>query len=139
MIDDWFTSYYDHPYFSQPPESRTRDFKALHPRFPDKSVRPSSKTNRTAEETAAITDPTPVMRSEIAFYFTVCESTLYEQYESVIASTSSLPNLKISVVDGTRTVWNIIWAAWEIAKDLDKWRNEEIGRASCRERVCLYV
>ena len=71
----------------------------------------------------------PVMRSEIAFYFNVQESTLYEQYRAALStptssSSLSLPNLKVSVIDATHTVWNIIWASWEIEKDIDRWRSE---------------
>ncbi|KAL5532480.1 hypothetical protein ACEPAF_6050 [Sanghuangporus sanghuang] len=135
VIDDWFTSYYNHPYFSHPPESSRRDFSALHPRFPPKQVKPSTNTNRTPEELAAMTDPNPVMRSEIAFYFVVRGSTLYEQYKAALTSSLKLtptspatpflfPDFKISVVNGTRTVWNIIWTAWEMQKDLERWKNE---------------
>ncbi|KAL5483652.1 hypothetical protein ACEPAI_8885 [Sanghuangporus weigelae] len=138
VIDAWFTSYYDHPYFSRSPESRHREFSTLHPRFPLKPVKPSTSTNRAPEEVAAVTDPNPVMRSEIAFYFTIRESTLHQQYKAALASplkpTSTspatpfpFPNLKLSVVNGTRTVWNIIWTAWEMQKDLERWKNEEMN------------
>lgn len=35
-----------------------------------------------------------------------------------------LPKVKVSVVDGTATVWNIIWASWEMEKDVRKWKDQ---------------
>ncbi|KAI5122826.1 hypothetical protein M0805_003121 [Coniferiporia weirii] len=96
-------------------------------------------------------DLVPGMRSEYAFYGCVAETTLYTQFEAGLSFASAplapalngykrngkdrrdgreelpLPELRVTLAYGTRTVWDVVWGAWAIEQDVARWRKE--GRA----------
>lgn len=107
-----------------------RELSSLQLRTPIDPAKPPTSANRSQEDIASTTDLAPGMRSEIFFFVNFRDSTLYEQYKAAMVSEMQgstgflLPKVKVSVVDGTSTVWNIIWASWEMEKDVRKWKDQ---------------
>ncbi|EJD07796.1 uncharacterized protein FOMMEDRAFT_150347 [Fomitiporia mediterranea MF3/22] len=130
-IDVWFSSYFQHPYFSRLPTTRTRDLDSLQLRIPSNPARPPTIANKTTADDDATKDLVPGARSEMYFFTKFRDGTLHKQYEAALISENTtrsgpsrflLPNLSVSVVDGSETVWNIIWAGWEVEKNIEKWK-----------------
>ena len=84
-----------------------------------------------------MTDLEPVMRSEIAFYGTVGPEVLHELFTNALVIgrseekkgrrsllISNLHRLRVTIVNGSMTVWNTLWAGWGMQGDVDKWKLE---------------
>ena len=142
----WVSSYYHHPIYASPPTGSIKESRTvinLQVRTPTAPRRPATMHTFSPEEMLTCLDPAPGPRSEEAFISIIHPSTIYEQtsvslhwnpdlsIESGVpdreSANLSLPDLKIEVIYGHESIWNVQWAVWEIEKDIEKWSAE--GRA----------
>ena len=144
------SAYHKHPYYASQEKGREhqeRSLSSLVLRQPkaDEKYRISTYEAFTTEELAIVVDPDTASRSDRPLFGLVKRSALYEQTkrallvdsESKTMDTPSfalLPDIRVSLVYCDTSFWNTSWCAWELEKDIERWKAEGRSPRSIRFR-----
>ena len=141
----WVSSYYKHPYYSHEKQENEKSVLALrlHPPEADEKYRPCSQEMFTPEELAKTLDPAAMLHSDGPIAGVIKDSTLYEQakralilgYDSNTTDQPVLPDIKVSVVYCSASIWTPTWCAWKLEEDVEKWKAEGHSPRQIRFRV----
>ncbi|KLO10051.1 hypothetical protein SCHPADRAFT_833106 [Schizopora paradoxa] len=132
LFGTWVSSYFNHPYYSTPSDTRVKSLSSLQLRTPEPDTEATLYKRPTievipGEELKTSVDTAPDARSERPYWAVVKPSTLYGNTLGTFIRPSepeSLQSVKISVIYCLSSVWSAQWVIIELERDLEKRKAE---------------
>ena len=130
----WVSSYYSHPYYTNPSPTRKRIVSSLQTRTPPAGTETKTSTLLTllTAELRASVDSAPGVCSEQALIDLSIDLLSEIRRAALVTNASanvdaekgkrSLPALKVWLVYATVSVWSVSWTAWSLVQEVERLR-----------------